>query len=40
MAHKVDEYVTVADVTEGVELYLDILSRLCADSRRGVDVFL
>lgn len=29
MAHKVDEYVPVADLAEGVDIYLEIVSRLC-----------
>ena len=29
MAHKVDEYVEVDALTEGVDIYLEILSRLC-----------
>lgn len=29
MAHRVDEYVRVKELTEGVEIYLEILSRLC-----------
>lgn len=29
MAHKVDEYVRVKELIEGVEIYLEILSRLC-----------
>lgn len=29
MAHKVDEYVAVADLNKGVDLYVEILSRLC-----------
>jgi succinyl-diaminopimelate desuccinylase len=30
MAHRVDEYVRVKELTEGVEMYLEILSRLCS----------
>ncbi|MCP4339287.1 MAG: M20 family metallopeptidase [Desulfobulbaceae bacterium] len=29
MAHQVDEYVRVTDLKEGVDIYLEILSRLC-----------
>jgi succinyl-diaminopimelate desuccinylase len=29
MAHKVDEYVRIADLHEAVDIYLEILSRLC-----------
>ena len=29
MAHQVDEYVAIADLKEGVDIYLEILSRLC-----------
>lgn len=29
MAHQVDEYVQIADLNKGVDIYLEILSRLC-----------
>ena len=29
MAHQVDEYVAIADLREGIDIYLEILSRLC-----------
>ncbi len=29
MAHKIDEYVAVNDLTKGVDIYLEILARLC-----------